>query len=124
MTYPIGRWQLDASAGLWLFQDNDDFFGGQYREQDSIGSYQSHVSYTFRPGLWLAADVTYYGGGTSSLDGKRNPDRQSNTRVGATLSVPLMQGLSVKLSYSEGAVVRIGGDFRSIGINFQYAWFD
>ena len=124
LTYPIGRWQLDAAAGVWLFQDNDDFFGGQYREQDPIGSYQGHVSYTFRPGLWLAGDVTHYTGGTSSLDGVRNSDRQSNTRVGATLSVPLAQGMSLKLAYSEGAVVRVGGDFRSVAITFQYAWFD
>ncbi len=123
-TYPAGRWQFDAFAGVWLFENNNNYYGGHRREQDPIGSYQVHVSYTIRPGLWASVDATHYNGGTTALDGVPNPDRQGNTRVGATVSVPFGQGLSLKLSYSEGAVVRVGGDFSSIGLALQYAWFD
>ena len=48
--------------------DNDDFFGGARREQEPIATLQAHVGYTFRPGLWLAADATYYAGGQSTIN--------------------------------------------------------
>ncbi len=123
-SYPMGRWQFDAYAGVWLFADNTDFYGGHRKSQDPIASFQGHVSYTIRPGLWAAVDATHYSGGTSQLDGVANSGRQDNLRVGVTLSTPVpgVRGLSAKLTYSDGAVVRLGSDFTSIGLAFQYAW--
>ena len=54
LTHPMGKWLLEAYVGAWWFEDNDDFFGGQLREQDPLASIQAHVSYTFRPRMWLA----------------------------------------------------------------------
>ena len=65
---PIGRWDIDAYAGVWLFTANDDFFpGGLERTQDPILAIQGHVSYTFKPRLWLAVDSTWYSGGKSRV---------------------------------------------------------
>jgi hypothetical protein len=58
------------------------------------------------------------------VDGIDDGNRQSNLRLGATLSTALGRGHSLKLTYSDGAVVRIGGDFRTLGLAWQYAWFD
>jgi hypothetical protein len=38
--------------------------------------------------------------------------------------MPLTQKQSLKLSYSNGAVTRVGGNFRSISAAWQYAWID
>jgi len=122
VSYPVGRWTLEGYAGVWLFSDNDEFFGGARREQDPIGALQLHASYTFRPRLWLAFDSTWYAGGQSTVDGVHNDDRQSNTRVGLTLSLPLGARQSLKLSWSEGATTRIGGNFTTIGMAWQHAW--
>jgi hypothetical protein len=123
-SYPVGRWQFDAYAGMWLFTDNTDFYGGHRKSQDPIASFQGHVSYTIRPGLWVAVDATQYSGGITSVDEVANSSRQDNLRLGATLSLPVsaVRGLTVKLSYSDGAVVRVGSDFTSVGLTFQYAW--
>lgn len=123
-SYPMGRWQFDGYAGVWLFADNTDFYGGHRKSQDPIVGLQGHVSYTIRPGLWAALDATQYRGGTTQLDGVDNSGRQNNLRLGLTVSlpVPIVRGLSVKLTYSEGAVVRLGSDFKSVGMAFQYAW--
>lgn len=117
---PLGKWYLEAMAGVWLFQDNDDFFGGQRREQDPLASLQAHVSYTFRPKLWLAFNTTWYEGGRSTLDGVLKDDRQSNTRYGLTLSVPLGRTQSLKFHWNDGASTRIGSDFTSWGVAWQY----
>jgi hypothetical protein len=123
-SYPAGHWQFDAYAGIWLFADNTDFYGGHRKSQDAIASFQGHVSYTIRPGLWVAVDATQYSGGVSSVDGVANSTRQDNLRLGVTVSLPVkvVRGLTVKLTYSDGAVVRVGSDFSSVGMTFQYAW--
>jgi hypothetical protein len=124
ISYPIGRWFTEAAAGVWYFTDNDDFFGGHRRSQEPLAVYQLHAGYTFRPGIWLAADYGRYIGGRSSVDGAANDDEQHNSRIGVALSLPIAHGWSTKLTYSKGTVVRVGGDYRIAGIAVQYRWLD
>lgn len=124
VSHPMGSWFLDAYAGVWMFTNNDVFYGGQRREQESIVSFQVHVSYAFRPRLWLAANATYYRGGETTIDGVPRADLQENTRVGLTMSVPLGKAQSLKLAWSDGTTTRIGGDFTVYGLTWQYMWFD
>jgi hypothetical protein len=121
---PVGRWYLEMYAGLWLFTDNDAYFGGTRREQDPIRTLQAHVSYTVRPQLWFAADATHYRGGQSSIDGDSRMDALANTRVGITVSLPISARQSLKLSWSDGVATRIGGDFTNYAIGWQYTWMD
>ena len=120
VSQPIGRWFLEAYAGAWIFGDNDSFFGGHHREQEALTSIQAHVAYVFRPRLWLAVDGTYYDGGRSTIDGVQKDDRQTNSRVGMTLAVPIGPRQSLKFSWSQGASTRIGSDFTAYGIAWQY----
>ncbi|HSN71934.1 MAG TPA: transporter [Steroidobacteraceae bacterium] len=122
LSVPWRRWFFDAYAGVWLFTDNGDFFGGNERAQDPIYSIQLHASYTFRPSLWIALDSTWYEGGRTELNGVHNDDEQSNVRIGLTLSVPLIRQHSLKLSWSDGATTRVGGDFVTYGIAWQYTF--
>ncbi|HET6898704.1 MAG TPA: transporter, partial [Vicinamibacteria bacterium] len=69
LSHPAGRWFLEAYAGAWAFSDNADFFGGSRKEQEPLASLQAHVSYVFRPRLWLAGDATFYTGGRTTVDG-------------------------------------------------------
>lgn len=123
VSHPAGRWVFEAYAGAWLFADNPDFYGGSVREQQPLGTFQAHVSYTFRPRLWLAADATYYTGGRTTVGGVMNADFQKNSRVGLTLAVPVGRRQSVKLSWAKGATTRIGGDFQTLAVAWQYLWF-
>lgn len=122
VSVPVGRWLLEGAAGAWLFTANDDFYGGMRRTQDPLASTQLHVSYTFRPRLWIAADATYYTGGATRLDGSDRHDLQRNSRFGVTCSLPIAKRQSIKLSWATGVATRIGGDFDSYGLSWQYAW--
>ncbi len=117
---PIGRWYLDGTVGAWFFEDNDDFFGGKHRKQDPLASIQAHVSYTFRPKLWLSFNTIWYDGGRSTIDGAPQDDRQSNSRYGLTQSLPLTRTQSLKFLWNDGATTRIGSDFSTYGIAWQY----
>lgn len=122
-SFPTGKWILDLAASVWLFTHNPNFYGGQLRTQDPLWAGQAHVSYTFRPGLWLAADATLYAGGQTSLDGVVKDDRQENSRGGLTLSLPIGKAYSLKFSGSTGVITRIGGKFTTFSMAFQYRWF-
>ena len=84
-----GQWVVEAMAGVWLFTDNSDFFGGRTREQAPIVATQFHVTFRFKRTMWLAADTNYFTGGRTTIDGKQNLDLQRNSRIGATFSSAL-----------------------------------
>jgi len=117
------RWLLDLYAGVWLFTNNESFYPGTVvRTQAPIGAFQSHVSYNFRRQLWAAFNATYYVGGRSTLQGIGNDDRQSNSRVGGTLVLPVGRRHSIKLAVSRGAIVRYGASFSTFSIGWQTGW--
>ena len=124
LSQPAGKWAFEAYAAAWFFTPNDDFFGGQRRTQEPIYAFQGHVSYTFRPRLWLAVSGTYYTGGETSLDGGPGRDLLKNSRVSVTGSVPLGQRQSLKLFYARGATRSIGADFTTYSVSYQILWFD
>jgi hypothetical protein len=118
---PKGRWDIDAYAGVWVFTANDDFFpGGRERAQDPVVAIQGHVSYTFKPRLWLAVDTTWYSGGSAQVEGGNPTVAVNNARLGATLSLPASRRQSFKITYSSGIAVRTGSDFRTIAIGWQF----
>ena len=124
LSHPVNKWFLELYAGTWWFDDNSNFFGGRLREQDPLSSLQAHVSYTFKPRLWVALNTTYYTGGRTTVDGDVNADRQANSRAGITFSMPVGQKYSLKFNWSRGATTRIGSNFTNFGVGFQYAWMD
>ena len=118
----FGPLTLELAAGVSLYTDNHDFFGGQTRAQDPIYSLQGHVLYHFRSGIWAALDMTYYTGGRTTIDGVEGNDLQKNVRLGATVALPVNRHNSVKLYASTGVSTRTGSDFDAVGIAWQYRW--
>ena len=45
----VGRWTLEATGTVWLYTDNDDFFGGQLLDQDPLYALQGHVIFNKCP---------------------------------------------------------------------------
>jgi len=126
ISYPVKkRLDLDLYFGVWLFTHNADFFpGNSLRQQDPVTALQGHISYTFRRRLWIAADVTWYRGGAASIDHGAAAGEQNNSRAGVTFSMPLGTKQSLKLAYSDGTTARIGTNFKTLTLAWQYSWFD
>lgn len=116
----VRSWDFDLYLGGYFFTENADFFGGHVRRQAPMAATQVHISYTFRPGMWAAVDGTYYTGGRTTLDGVLNNDLQQSVRVGLTFSLPIKRAQSLKFQYTRGAVVRVGGDFTTVGVTYQF----
>jgi hypothetical protein len=121
---PVGRWTVDASAGVWLFTVNDSFYPGHVvKRQDPVLALQGHGSYPLARGSWLALDGTWFAGGETWVNGALNPDLQRNTRLGITYSLPVVGQNSLKFTYSTGATTRRGSDFNTVNVTWQLVLF-
>ena len=116
----LGALTLELSGAGTFFTDNDDFLGNRTVSQDPIYQVQGHIIYSFSNGIWAALDMTYFAGGSTSIDGASNRDFQENTRYGGTLTLPLSRNHSLKLFASNGAFTRTGSQYDAVGIVWQY----
>ncbi len=117
-----GPVSFEVAGAVTLYTDNDAFFNGNRREQDPLFSVQSHLVWAFWRAAWTSLDVTWYGGGQTSVNGVRRDDELSSSRVGLTLALPLSANYSAKLFGSTGVSTRTGTDFDTVGLALQYRW--
>jgi hypothetical protein len=117
-----GRLLVEGTLGATFYTTNDDYFGGQSREQDPVLATQLHFIYLFRGGSWIAFDANYYSGGRTTVNGVEQNDELGNSRLGLTYSYPWDRQHSLKLYVSEGISVRYGEDFSVVGLAWQYRW--
>lgn len=125
-----GHWILDAYGGAWFYTTNSEFFshnqfspGTNTQTQTPVGSFEVHLSYDFKPRLWISLDGNFWSGGETSLNGvPSSATLQRNSRVGVTSSIPVSRHQSLKFSYNNGAYVRYGGNFQNISVAWQYSW--
>ena len=117
-----GAFTVELSTGVFFFSNNDDYLGGNTLEQDPVSSTQVHATYNFGRGVWAAVSGTYDYGGRTTTDGVRSDVFMDNSRVGATLALPVNRNNSIKL-YASGSVhTSSGTDYNLLGIVWQYRW--
>lgn len=124
ITRQIDNFFVEASSGIWIFTDNNDYFGGTQRSQEEMLSLQLHLGYYLAKGTWIAFNSNYWQGGQTAINGIDNQDYQSNSRYGITFSTPLSQKYSIKLAWSNSLITRTGSEFDSFLVFLQYRWFD
>ena len=117
-----GDFALELSAGAYFFTKNDDYFGGQTLKQDPILTTQVHATYNIVRGVWAALSWRYDYGGRTSIDGVRTDTSYSNSRIGATLALPVNRNNSIKLYGSTSVHTSAGTGFDLVGIVWQYRW--
>src|SRR5271165_2649999 len=125
-----GNWILDAYGGVWLFTANTDYLtGSEFSSRQNVlteapvVALEMHLSYDVKPRLWASVDGNYwYGGETTVNNVLKIGTLQSDSRIGGTVSVPLTKHQSVKFSYSDGELARIGGTFQTVSFAWQYSW--
>jgi hypothetical protein len=126
------KWTLDAYGAVWFFTENPDFFSPnrffpvvQSRTEQPVYAFETHLSYDFAPRLWVSIDANFWTGGATALNGLLNRfTDQRSSRVGFSASIPLTKAQSIKLSISNGAYVRFGGNYLTYSLAWQYGWID
>jgi hypothetical protein len=95
-----GNWVLDAYLGAWFYtlnQASADTPVPRPQSEAPVGSFEGHWSYDFRkPRMWASLDGNFWWGGTTTLNGIRNPDtRQTGSRLGGTFAYPFTKHQSL-----------------------------
>jgi hypothetical protein len=125
-----GHWVLDGYAAAWFYTTNPEFFsrnpiypGTRSQSENPVAALEGHLSYDIKPRLWLSLDGNFWHGGETSQNGVGNPKTvQNNSRIGATISVPVSRHQALKLSYNNGAYINFGGNYQNVSVAWQYSW--
>lgn len=118
----VGRWDFEIALGAWLYTTNSNFYGGQIRKQDPLGSVQTHIVRLLPHRMWAAFDATFYTGGRSYVGDTIKADYQANTRFGGTWGIALGSRQAIRFAYFSGATTRVGQDINSLSVAYQIFW--
>jgi len=94
-----GNWSLELTTAGVFYTDNNDFFNGKRLEQDPLFTADTHLIYTFRPGLWAATSFGYGGGGKTFVNGVSSQNTQENLGWGFSVGFPISRTVGVKVGY-------------------------
>jgi hypothetical protein len=117
------KWAAEVTGSVWFFSDNDEFSVDNTREQDELFAVQTHLIYTFRPGLWASLSGAFGSGAQSSINGVEKGDDIGKFLYAASFGFPLNRKQGVKLSLMGGSTTRdTGDDFRRILVAYSMMW--
>lgn len=116
------RLTVEGYVGATFFTTNGDFYGGQVLTQEPFYDAQAHAIFVTRnPGLWFASSFGYGWGAAMTVGGVPKEPLQ-NVRVSALARLPLARGHSLKLVYINGLTTKLGTDFDTFQVGYQYAF--
>jgi hypothetical protein len=121
-----GHWVLDGYGGVWFYTTNPAYYAipePKPQTQEPVGSFEGHLSYSFKGRAWASLDGNFWWGGVTALNGIRNLEtKQTSSRLGSTVSLPFTAHQSVKVAYNHGSYIRFGGDYSNLQVAWQYSW--
>ena len=123
MVHNRGKWTMELTGSVSFYGDNDEFWNGNRLEQDPLLSVESHLIYTFLPGLWLGASAGFDTGGRSTVNGVENDDYRNQLSWALTLGAPITRQVGFKLSYlGSRTLEKIGTDLDTVAVAISVLW--
>jgi outer membrane putative beta-barrel porin/alpha-amylase len=120
------HWLLDGYGGVWFYTTNAASYSipiPQQQTEEPIGSFEGHLSHDFKARAWVSLDGNFWWGGVTALNGIRNlATKQTGSRIGGTVSLPITKHQSIKIAYSNGTYIRFGGNYQNVQVAWQYSW--
>ena len=115
---------LETQIKYWVFTQNDEFFNGGVLRQSPLISAQLHLSYIFKPGVWISGSIGQTNAGTTYINDVEQEKINKNTRYGATFSYRVNKNNSLKIGLTNGILNRYDIDYTSIIVAYSFLWFD
>jgi len=123
MSHTRGRLALEVTGGAWFFTHNGDYVGSTIQTQTPLYFAKAGAIWTVKRGMWLAVNYGRANGGETRVDGVKTSEPQRNDRLAYTFVMPFYRSGGLRVTYTSGLSTRLGADFDSIGIGYQYSWF-
>ena len=95
-----GRWSYELTGSVFLYGDNDDFFGGSTVEKDPLYAVQAHLIHNFeKRGYWAAFSAGYGRGGSATVDGIASNNSKRLFLSALAFGVPIRKNQGIKFAY-------------------------
>jgi len=120
----IKRLTLEAHLNFWFFTENREFFNGNTIKQKPLMSAQMHLTWVFKPGVWVAVSYGRSAFGETVVNGIEKDDLQNSSRIGAAFAYKLSKHNAIKIAITSGLTTRYGADFTSVLLVYQFMWFE
>jgi len=115
-----GHWSYELTGSVFLYTDNDDFFGNNKREQDPLYALQTHLIYTSPQRWWVSLGAAHDRGGESSINGDKKDDERRDLLYGISAGLPIGSRSSAKLAYvASRSDEDVGKDSDSVAFAFS-----
>lgn len=115
-----GLWSYELTGSVFVFTENDDFFGGHELEQDPLFALQAHVVRRFESRWWVSGGMAYGWNGASEIDGVAKDDERSNLLYGLSFGLPVGSAQALRLSYVRSdALQNVGTDSHSVALSWS-----
>ena len=108
----------------WFFTENKEFYNGNTIAQKPLVAAHLHISYVFKPGIWLAVSIGTSGMGETIVNDVEQNDLQNNSRYGAAFAYRINKKHALKIAFTSGVSTRYGANFTTLLIAYQFMWFD
>ena len=108
----------------WFFTENKSFYNGNTIAQKPLVAAHLHISYVFKPGIWLAVSAGTSGLGETIVNDVEQDDLQRNSRFGAAFAYRVSKHHALKIAFTSGVSTRYGADFNTFLLAYQFMWFD
>lgn len=113
------NWSFELSSSVFIFTQNNNFFGGSKRKQKPVFAIQTHLIKKFKSKLWASLSAGYGTGGRSIVNDVSNEDQRGDLLGSFSLGMPITKKQSVKVVYLNSQTLKdIGSDTNS----FVVAW--
>jgi hypothetical protein len=108
---------------VWIYTDNDEFFGGNHLENDPYFTLQTHLIYTVRPGLWAGLSAGYGRGAQSTVNDLEKDDRKEDFAWAISFGYPFTSDWGVKIGYiATRRWASAGNDTDTFAIAVSHSW--
>jgi hypothetical protein len=99
VTRTRNKWTYELTGSVFIFGDNDEFWGGNKLESDPLYALQGHLIYTFRPGLWASLSTAYGSGLQATINGLPKDNKSANWVTALSVGLPLSRTQGLKFSW-------------------------
>src|SRR5688572_9885768 len=123
ISHRFKHFYVEGYTGVWFYTENEKFLESKILKQEPVFSIQAHVNYFLSKKMWFGANVNWFNGGQTTVDGVSSGDLKDNWRVGGTWSYGLTPKHAVKLQFHVGAINNAGYDYNILIVGYQFVFF-
>lgn len=124
MVHSWRTWSYELTGSIFIFSNNNNFFGGKTKKQDPIFALQSHLIKRFSGQMWASLSASYGIGGESVVNNVSNADLRTNLLTALSFGFKLSKLQNVKLVYLNSTTLKdIGSNTNSFILGWSHVFF-